>query len=139
MHIPPLFPIAPASPLIADHLQTLEKELHQTTTRKSIPRLEQLLHPKFQEIGRSGKLYNKAHILFLLTNETSTHSVYSSHYTALQLNPSTILLTYRSHRCNNDGSHSHHTLRSSIWTQLTPADPWQMVFHQGTATEPPPP
>ncbi|MGP0940844.1 DUF4440 domain-containing protein, partial [Serratia sp. CY74664] len=41
------------------HIQALEVELHQPTTRCDPKRVAALLHEDFEEIGRSGLRYDK--------------------------------------------------------------------------------
>ncbi len=41
-----------------------------------------------------------------------------------------MLLTYQSAHHAADGTHTNHTLRSSVWVRN--AARWQIVYHQGT-------
>ena len=44
-------------------LRQMEEELHRAVTQRDPAPLEALLHPDFEEFGRSGKRYDKAEIL----------------------------------------------------------------------------
>ena len=127
-------PQAPAAPVTVDpRLDTLcrlERELHQSDTRKDRTRLEALLHPNFKEIGRSGRTYSRAEILEHLADETPGPRILSTEFRLLDLAPGVCLLTYRSAHQTPEGATTRRTHRSSIWRQE--AHGWQMVFHQGT-------
>lgn len=111
-------------------LQALEVELHHPGVRSSHSRLEQLLHPDFHEVGRSGRRYDRATIIKFLVEQASSPSVESGEFSASLLSPGVALLTYRSAHRLTDGSLSNHTLRSSVWVQV--GGEWQMRYHQGT-------
>ncbi|WP_457205428.1 RNase H family protein [Nocardioides sp. P5_C9_2] len=84
-----------------------------------------LLHPEWQEIGQSGRLWTREELLGEvgpLDTEVSLDVV-----SLERLSPDSILLLWRS--ISDDGS----ALRSSIWVR-TPRG-WQQRFHQGTREE----
>lgn len=115
-------------------LRDLEIELHQFSTRNNPERLDELLHGSFVEFGRSGKRYDKAGILELLSTEADHGPApWSQDYALSQLTEELAQITYRSAHINDAGELSRHTLRSSLWQKV--GGKWQVRFHQGTATE----
>lgn len=111
-------------------LQALECELHHPGVRCSRSRLEQLLHPDFYEIGRSGRLYDRATVIRFLAEQQSPPAVESDGFAASLLSPGVALLTYRSAHRADDGTLANYTLRASVWLQAS--DSWQVRYHQGT-------
>ena len=118
------------SPLLQE-LQALEVELHHPGVRCSRERLEQLLHPEFHEVGRSGRAYNREIIVNFLASQESQPVIRSEEFSVALLAPGVALLTYRSAHVEQDASLVNHTLRSSIW--LKASQGWQLRYHQGTA------
>ena len=120
---------------LLQQLQSLEVELHHPGARCSRERLEQLLHPEFSEVGRSGRAYSRETVVNYLSEaeaEAEAHpSVASEGFAVAELGPQVALLTYRSAHVQSDGSFVNHTLRSSVWVK-TPAG-WRLRYHQGTA------
>ena len=124
-------------------LRRLEEELHRPETRRDVDRMQRLLHPEFEEIGRSGRRYTRGDILRECVG-ANNHDVIRAHSFALfslaadvasvrSLVPSSS--TYTSAHVTASGDECRFTLRSSLWIR-TPAG-WQMRFHQGTPTESP--
>ena len=111
-------------------LQALELELHHPGTRISQARLEQLLHPDFHEVGRSGRPYDRATVIRFLAGQQDPPPTESSGFQVSMLAPGVALLTYRSARRQEDGSLSDPTLRMSVW--LHGSAGWQLRYHQGT-------
>ena len=118
------------SPLLQE-LQTLEVELHHPGVWCSRERLEQLLHPEFCEVGRSGRTYNGESIVSFLASQESQPVIRSEQFSLALLAPAVALLTYRSAHVDQDARLVNHTLRSSIW--LKASHGWQLRYHQGTA------
>ncbi|NML18783.1 nuclear transport factor 2 family protein [Azohydromonas caseinilytica] len=118
------------TPSLLDQLQSLESELHHPGRPCSRARLEQLLHPGFHEVGRSGNPYGRDTVLDYLAAQTAAPPVENWGHTVHLLAPDCALLTYRSARRGADGSLSEEALRSSIW--LRTAAGWQLFHHQGT-------
>jgi len=115
-------------------LRDLEIELHQFSTRSNPERLDELLHGSFIEFGRSGKRYDKAGILELLSTESNdSPAPWSQDYALSELTEDLAQITYRSAHINDAGELSRHTLRSSLWQKTD--GKWQVRFHQGTPTE----
>lgn len=112
-------------------LQSFEVELHHPGVRCSRERLEQLLHPEFHEVGRSGRAYNRETIIRYLSEQESHPVVASEAFAVAALGPEVALLTYRSAHVEPDKVLVNHTLRSSVWVKASAG--WQLRYHQGTA------
>ena len=93
-------------------------------------RLEQLLHPEFTEVGRSGRAYTRKGIVNHLSSQEAHPAVASEEFAVAELSSVVALLTYRSAHVQQDGSLLNHTLRSSVWVRT--AAGWQLRYHQGT-------
>jgi hypothetical protein len=113
-------------------IQALEVEIHQPDVRSDLSRLDQLLHPRFREFGRSGRIYTKAEMLAEFSQQLQTHEVWSQDFQLEPLTEGLALLTYKSAHINSAGTLERHANRASLW-QLTGVG-WQMLFHQGTPT-----
>lgn len=115
-------------------LRELECELHQPKCRGDRKRLAQLFAPDFKEFGRSGASYTRDDMLVGLPTETEAPKIHAQDFVVHELSDSIVLLTYRSAHVNPSGGLFRHTNRSSIWR--LDSSRWQMVFHQGTPTDP---
>lgn len=111
-------------------LQALEVELHHPGARSSRARLEALLHPDFDEVGRSGRRYDRQTIVDFLAAQVTHAQVEPLDFRLALLAPEVALLTYRSAHRQADGSLALHTHRSSIWVAQGGA--WRLRYHQGT-------
>jgi len=111
-------------------LQRLEVELHHPGTRSSRARLDELLHPDFDEVGRSGRKYDRQTILDFLAAQVTHAQVESLDFRLALLAPGVALLTYRSAHREADRTLQLHTHRSSIWVAEDGA--WRLRYHQGT-------
>lgn len=118
------------TPLLQE-LQKLEVELHHPGIRCSRERLNQLLHPQFHEVGRSGRSYTRETIVSFLATQESQPVVVSEAFSVAELGAGVALLTYRSAHLEHDSILVNHTLRSSIWVKTNAG--WQLRYHQGTA------
>lgn len=115
---------------VMQQLRALEVELHHPGTRCSRSRLEELLHPEFNEVGRSGRTYDRETVLGFLASQTTHAQVESEAFALALLAPQVALLTYRSaHRAPGGGLHLH-SHRSSIW--MNGPTGWRLRYHQGT-------
>ena len=106
-------------------LQDLERELHESSVRKS-DRVTELLADSFIEFGCSGNIYSKADIISALLAEATT-TISATDFKLHSIAPDVALLTY--HACRHSVQNVF-SLRSSIW-QLQ-AGQWRIIFHQGT-------
>ena len=111
-------------------LQALEVELHHPGVNCSRERLEQLLHPEFNEVGRSGRPYNRETVVNYLATVQPQPAVVSEAFEVSALGPDAALLTYRSAQIEKETGLTKHTLRSSVW--LDTSTGWRLRYHQGT-------
>lgn len=117
------------SPL--DTLSALEAELHHPGTLCTRQRLEQLLHPEFNEVGRSGRPYTRQFVIDALLGNSLNRNVLPSDHALSKLAEGCMLLTYRTVQLAGDGAHEFPALRMSIWVSTNAG--WQLRYHQGTA------
>ena len=115
---------------LLSELQALEVELHHPGVRCSRERLEQLLHPDFYEVGRSGRTYDRSTVIAHLAAQESQPLMESEEFALSELAPGVALLTYRSAFAEAERGLSYHALRASVW--VSAAGAWQMRYHQGT-------
>jgi len=113
-------------------LQKLETELHQLRTPRNHSRMDELLHPEFEEFGRSGRRYLREEVLTEFSANTDYARVVSTDFAVHALGAGVALFTYSSARRDESGFLHRHTLRSSVWVLGDKG--WQMRFHQGTPT-----
>ncbi len=116
---------------LLQELLQLEQEMHLAETRSNRVRMDQLLHPEFMEIGRSGKLYSRDDILDEFQSEAPLPAIGVSNVQLQALGKDHQLLNYLS--WHEDPEPHRFTLRSSIWEQH--CGEWRLRFHQGTPTE----
>jgi hypothetical protein len=103
---------------------------HHPGVRSSRARLEQLLHPEFHEVGRSGRPYDRSTVIQFLAEQQCPPPVESGDFNVTAVAPGVALLTYRSAHRHEDGSLFNHTLRLSVWVHEGAG--WQLRYHQGT-------
>jgi ribonuclease HI len=101
----------------------LERELTEPTVRADSSRVAALLHPEFEEIGRSGTLWGRDAILEALEAEDAPTAEIEVLGTE-RVGSDVILLTART--VDERGA----SLRSSLW--LRSGGRWRLRFHQGT-------
>jgi len=123
---------ANAQPDLLAMLRDLEVALHQPEVRRDPARLDELLHDGFSEIGRSGRIYDKAGMLRELPKATTSRTVWSQEFKVALIAEGVALLTYRSAAVDEHGTLSRPALRSSLWQRTH--DGWQLRFHQSTPT-----
>jgi hypothetical protein len=119
----------PMPDLLAE-LQALESELHRPAVRRAPDRLQQLLHPAFQEVGRSGRRYDRTTVVRHLTAQDAQPDVVAGDYAVRRLADGAALLSYRSAHRQADGTLTLAAHRCSVW--LREASRWQLVYHQAT-------
>ena len=100
----------------------LERSLLTDEVRSDRGAIAAVLHPEWQEIGQSGRLWTRDE--FLAEMGPVGVEISLDVVEAERLSPDSILLLWRS--ITDDGS----VLRSSIWVR-TPRG-WRQRFHQGT-------
>ncbi|WP_125610103.1 ribonuclease HI family protein [Specibacter cremeus] len=108
---------------VLDAVIALERELLTPDTRADAGRLAFLLHPEFEEIGASGRLWDRDDMIAALV-EGGSGQANMDLMGAAMLDDATALLTYRSF--DRRGT----ALRSSLWRR--DGTQWRLRFHQGT-------
>ncbi|MBM2885445.1 DUF4440 domain-containing protein [Chromobacterium phragmitis] len=109
-----------------------EAALLTADTRRDVAALDRLIADDFLEFGASGAAFGKDHVLKSLPTEDNT-VIQAQDFQARQLGEDVVQITFKSVR-DPSSSTPRYTLRSSIWRCRDGR--WQMVFHQGTVTEP---
>jgi hypothetical protein len=117
-------------PSLQNHIRELEESLLEPGIRKS-GRVAELLADGFVEIGSSGQTFTKEQAMAFLGTELTTRYT-AAEFKVQRLAPDVALATYRACR---HAEPPVFTLRSSIWVQRDGR--WQILFHQGTPSEPP--
>ncbi len=105
-------------------IKNLELKLSNPEGRKDTKCLSEIFSDNFEEIGKSGRVFNKNEILSLLSNEES-QKIELNDFKFIRLSEFVILAKYSAF-CNGVNS-----LRSSIWVKNT--KDWKILHHQGTA------
>jgi hypothetical protein len=125
-----------SEPRTVDVLRSLEEQLLHDEVRKSATKLSALLGDEFIEFGSSGRIFDKPTIVESLRQEYQSGSVRRTitDFSVRWLCPDTVLATYRLVVRHSGDKDERHTLRSSVWKSNH--GKWQMIFHQGTPTEP---
>jgi hypothetical protein len=106
-------------------LQELEVELLTPSARKS-DRVAQLLADGFVEYSSSGRIYDKAEVIFALACESAAE-ITASEFSVQLIASNAALLRYVSCR---HAVNKVYALRSSVWQFQN--EQWRMMFHQGT-------
>lgn len=107
-----------------DELETLEMELLDPTLRRDASRLSKLLRDDFIEFGSSGRVYEKAMLIEMISNEEQAR-VLIRDFSVRELAADVALVTYRT-----VGTTGQEARRSSVW--VNESGEWRLVFHQGT-------
>lgn len=132
----PSFPVEPAAAVEFDLfdglpveesdeqvVERLERELLEPAVRADASRVAALLHPDFEEIGRSGRLWGRDARVESLADEEALPAELAL-LGVERIAADTILLTARSVDARGG------TLRSSLWLRV--GGRWRLRFHQGT-------
>lgn len=105
-------------------IRAAEIELMRSSTRSKSPRVQELLHEEFVEIGRSGRRWTRDEIVSSLAAERDYVQPDVSEWAFVELSVGLVLVTYLAHAADFESRHA------SIWDiSVTPP---QMRFHQGT-------
>lgn len=111
-----------AEPTDAEQVVALERSLLTDEVRSDRAAVAALLHPQWQEVGRSGRLWSREEVL----DEIGPIAPVSLDVVDVQeVAPGAQLLLWRA--LAEDG---RSTLRSSLWVRSRSG--WQQRFHQGT-------
>lgn len=123
-----------------EEIRMLEEKLHLPEIRQSPKVVAELLAEQFVEFGSSGTIYDdRDEFIAQLAEEKAekpSSPVIACDYAFRSISPDAVLVTYRAIRATKENGSARHVLRSSIWQRIDGR--WQMVFHQGTPTAPPP-
>jgi hypothetical protein len=107
----------------SEDLKALEQRLLDPALRADKAFLTRVLANDFQEIGQSGRVYDKASLVNRLPMDpgfSGTRTI--TDFEAREVGPGLVLAIYR---IGETG-----TTRSSLWRRVT--SEWELVFHQGT-------
>jgi hypothetical protein len=110
-----------------------ETMLHRAETRCDATRLSALLHPDFEEFGRSGRAYSRDEVLSEFSEDRDFPEIVSEDFRLTLLAQGVALLTYVSAHKGPSGDLHRRTLRSSVWTLGESG--WKLRFHQGTPAD----
>ncbi|MFB9795831.1 DUF4440 domain-containing protein [Arthrobacter citreus] len=105
-------------------VQNAELELLESSTRSQAARMEELLHPEFVEIGRSGRRWTRAEVIDALGGEALRPAPDADEWGFVDLAEHLVLLTYRLRTGTRQSRHA------SVWD--TSGATARLRFHQGT-------
>ena len=110
-------------------LVALEQALHEPLVRADRAKLLELLHPEFEELGRSGRRYTRADVLERLPPEAASAElsrIEASRFRLRVLGPCCAQLLYLTYEAGRGC-----TWRTSLWERESGV--WRLRFHQATA------
>jgi hypothetical protein len=113
--------------MLAD-LLAREKRLLESPWRHSSDYLDGELSDDFTEVGKSGRVWDKASLISGLVAAASDRVIESERFTAESISARVALIRYRT-RVAGEGWIE----RSSLWRRED--DRWRVVFHQATPAE----
>jgi hypothetical protein len=115
---------------LTELLRRLEETLMDPAVRADSERAAALIGDDFTEIGKSGRIYDKAAIIAELQKKSeSTYAAPAIYdFKVRCLSSGIALVTYRSER--SASGYIEEALRSSIWQWSD--EGWRICFHQGT-------
>ncbi|UTT67405.1 DUF4440 domain-containing protein [Janibacter sp. CX7] len=105
----------------------LERELQSPETRADSGRVRDLLAPDFEEVGASGRVWDRDSILAMLESEAAEHdssSIEIDDLRARVIAPGVIRVSWTS------AQGERRARRTSIWCAREGG--WRQVHHQGT-------
>ncbi|MEH3053836.1 MAG: nuclear transport factor 2 family protein [Patulibacter minatonensis] len=109
-----------------DTVLAFERRLADPSVRADREELLQLLHPDFEEVGRSGRHWHRDAIIDALVDDPGDGYDLID-LTAELLGPGVILATYAARAHDAEHAASRH---SSIWVHFHGL--WRVRYHQGT-------
>lgn len=80
---------------VSTMIPTLEMQLHQPATRNNSKIVSELLHDDFEEIGRSGRHYDKRQTVAALEQETGRPVIHAEDFKLAMMTEGVALLTYK--------------------------------------------
>jgi len=113
-----------------DHadVRALELRLLDPGVRRDRAAVERLLHPDFDALAASGRVWDRPSIVAALAAEPGGR-VDVSELAASTLGADVVLVTYRAVQPGGPAS-----LRASVWVRADQG--WRVRYHQGTPAEP---
>jgi len=118
-----------AEPILTREIADLEHALWETDKRFDPVLMDELFALDFWEIGRSGRIYQRAELIF---PRAAKHPINArlplENLQVRRLDTATVQLTYVSEIVS--GGRIERANRSSIWSWT--GHRWQLRFHQGT-------
>lgn len=112
--------------MLLEKLKALECSLH-GNRRRDRQWLEEILHPDFREITRSGVMVDRNETIASLSNEACAPGILSSEFRLINISQDVVMLYYKT--VNPDGHRP--SLRASCWV-CSGNGKWLLAFHQGT-------
>lgn len=109
---------------VAEVVLARERRLLDPGVRADPERVREMLHPSFQEVGASGRLFGSDSVLRALAARDSNPRGDLEVLGTERVSADAVLLTYRL------GSARGSSLRSSLWLRVDGR--WLLRFHQGT-------
>ena len=107
-----------------DVVMALERELQTASCRRDADRLRALLADDFEEVGASGRIWDRASTLELLAAEGSEPEILVRDMSARLIDEGLVLVRWDSERSDRRAR------RTSLWRRGP--DGWRLVHHQGT-------
>lgn len=123
---------------IIAELRAREPVFHREDRAAGSEGLDALMVKDFFEIGASGRIYTREHILERVLSrwerDEPEPEMSIEEFVARQIGPHAYLVTYTMQQ--PDGHATRTTRRATVWTDR--AGHWQVIYHQGTLAEPSP-
>ena len=119
-----LFDALPPEETDEEVVARLERELLEPSIRSDASRLAELLHPSFEEIGRSGRVWGRDALVSELAIDDTAASAAIEVLGVDRVAGDALLLIARTTDARGA------TLRSSLWVRSSGR--WRLRFHQGT-------
>jgi hypothetical protein len=114
---------------LKEQLRALEESHLRHEVRSSPQAMQALLGEEFVEFGSSGRAFDRAATIALVSGQAAFHSCVDE-FRVRVLAPEVALTTYRLSVWSDSEDQARVTLRSSVWMHR--AGRWVLVFHQGT-------
>jgi ribonuclease HI len=101
-----------------------ERDLLRAEVRGDRQALERLLHPGFEEVGRSGRIWSRDAMIEALVADPAVGDTLLADAAATELAPGVVMVRY-----HTTGARPTH--RVSVWVH--DGGDWRIRYHQGTA------
>jgi hypothetical protein len=110
-------------------IRDLEERLLDPVVRRSPEAVGRLLDDDFEEIGSSGRLFDRDALIEALAGETTSGRMTIDDWSTHPVGPDVVLAVFSTRATGSDGV-SRVSRRSSIWIRR--GGRWLLRFHQGT-------